>query len=71
MVSEGVDITSLSVCAAVAESLGLQTQTLKLPCDLISRLDLPAFLRFKSGEIAVALDSNPSSITISRPYHVF
>ena len=38
---------SLHICAAIAESLGLQTQLLKLPPDLLYRLEVPAFIQSK------------------------
>ena len=65
--SDGHDIQSLSVCAAIAESFGLQTQVLKLPLDYLLRLDIPAFLRFNSGEVCVALNTTETFITLSRP----
>ena len=58
---------SLELCAALAESLGLQTQLLSLPINLLPRLQVPAFIRISSSEICVALENKSGSITICRP----
>ena len=67
LLDEGHDISSLSVCAALAESFGLQTQILKLPVSYLTRVDLPVFLKFNTGEVAIGLDTNKSTVLISRP----
>ena len=40
---------SLQVCGAIAESLGLQTQLLSLPVELIGRLKTPCFVHLLDG----------------------
>ena len=58
---------SLQLCAALAESLGLQTQLLNLPVSFIGRLQTPSFVQFSDGEISVALASRPRQLLLSRP----
>ena len=64
---DNLDLQSLSVSAAIAESFGLQTQVLNLPCSYISRLDIPAFIKLNTSEIAIILENNVSGLKISRP----
>ena len=65
--NEDSDTISLHICAAIAESLGLQTQLLKLPPDLLYRLEVPAFIQSNTGEIAIAMSRDNSSLILSRP----
>lgn len=58
---------SLDHCAVIAESMGLQTQLLKLPLDLITRLRTPCFIHFLDGELCVGLDTREGEILIARP----
>lgn len=65
--NEASENISLHICAAIAESLGLQTQLLKLPPDLLYRLEVPAFIQSNTGEIAIALSRDNLSLKLSRP----
>ena len=58
---------SLQLCAAIAESLQLNTQLLKLPVNLIGRLEVPSLIRSSSGELFVALRTKPGFLLVSRP----
>ena len=58
---------SLQLCAAVAESLQLTTQILKLPTHLTARLQVPCFIRFNTGELVVALSTKEGAILLARP----
>ncbi|MCP9854171.1 peptidase domain-containing ABC transporter [Synechococcus sp. HJ21-Hayes] len=58
---------SLQLCAALAESLGLQTQLLNLPVGLIGRLQIPALIHLGDGELTVAFAASPSGLLLGRP----
>ena len=58
---------SLQLCAAIAESLGLQTQLLNLPVSLIGRLQTPALVNLADGELTVALATRPAELLLARP----
>ncbi len=58
---------SLQLCAALAESLGLQTQLLNLPIPLISRLETPALVHLADGELNVALATRADALLLARP----
>lgn len=58
---------SLQLCAAIAESLGLQTQLLNLPIPLIGRLQTPALVHLADGELTVALATRPAELLLARP----
>lgn len=58
---------SLQVCGAIAESMGLQTQLIHVPLDLIGRLKVPSLVRFLDGELCVALATKEDGILLSRP----
>ena len=60
---------SLSLCAAIGESLGLKSQLLKLPANLTPRLNVPAFIEFNTGELCAVLAIKNSQLLISRPLH--
>ncbi|MEB3355096.1 MAG: hypothetical protein VKM34_12835, partial [Cyanobacteriota bacterium] len=65
--SRGDGGVSLQLCAALAESLGLQTQLLNLPIPLIGRLQTPALVHLADGELAVALATRPGELLLARP----
>ena len=58
---------SLDFCAAIFESLGLQSQLLDLPLELISRVETPCLILINNGELCVGLACKPGAILISRP----
>ena len=58
---------SLQVCGAIAESLGLQTQLLSLPVELIGRLKTPCFVHLLDGELCVGLAAKDQEVLLSRP----
>jgi subfamily B ATP-binding cassette protein HlyB/CyaB len=57
----------LQLCAAIAESLGLQTQLVGVPIPLISRLDTPALVELAPSELSVAFASHESGLVLGRP----
>ena len=65
--SRGDGSVSLQLCAAIAETLGLQTQLINLPVALIGRLQTPAFVHLADGELSVALASRNAELLLSRP----
>ena len=58
---------TLDFCAAILESLGLQTQLLKIPIELIGRVETPCLLIFNDKELCVGLASRPGELLVSRP----
>ena len=60
---------SLSLCAAIGESLGLKSQLLKLPAKLTPRLNFPAFIEFNTGELCAVLAIKNAQLLISRPLY--
>ena len=58
---------SLDFCAALSESLGLQTQLLSLPINQIGRVQVPAFIKLGSSELALILSNDKKGLTLSRP----
>ena len=58
---------SLQLCAAISESIGLKTQILELPINLLHRVETPAFVQLKNNELAVLLEKNKERILIARP----
>ena len=58
---------SLQLCAALAESLGLQTQLLNLPVGLASRLETPSLIHLADGEMSVALATRQDALLLARP----
>ena len=60
-------VLNLAMCSALAETLGLQTQSLRLPISFISRLVVPAFIQFANGEICVAFKNDKNGTLVSRP----
>ena len=51
----------------MSESLGLQTQLLSLPINLIGRVQVPAFIKLGSSELALILSNDKKGLTLSRP----
>ena len=47
---------TFNLLAAFSESLGLKTQLLDLPINLINRVNTPALLQFKKNEFVVLLE---------------
>ncbi|WP_269615935.1 peptidase domain-containing ABC transporter [Prochlorococcus marinus] len=62
------DIITLPLCAAIGESLGLNTQILELPFGLLERIQTPSLLELKNNELAVLLDIKNDDILIARPH---
>ena len=58
---------SLDFCAAIFESLGLQTQLLQIPVDLIGRVETPCLIEINNSELCVGLASKPGALLLSRP----
>ena len=58
---------SLDFCAAIFESLGLQTQLLHIPVELVGRVETPCLMSINNGELCVGMASKPQAILISRP----
>ena len=58
---------SLELCASISESLGLQTQLLKLPLGLIGRLKTPCIIHLMDGELCVGLATRDDEVLLSRP----
>ena len=56
------------MCAAISESLGLKTQLLNLPVNLIGRLTTPSIIHFPNNdELCVALATKSDKLLLSRP----
>ena len=66
-VSKDHDQVSLDFCAAIFESLGLQTQLLKIPVEIIGRIETPCLVSFNDRELCVGLASKPGQLLVSRP----
>lgn len=66
-VSRGDGSVSLQLCAAIAESLGLQTQLVQLPLAFIGRLETPSLVHLSDGELAVALAARNEELVLARP----
>ena len=58
---------SLDFCASILESLGLQTQLLKIPIELIGRIETPCLFKINDKELCVGLMSRPGELLVSRP----
>ncbi|QNI75797.1 peptidase domain-containing ABC transporter [Synechococcus sp. MVIR-18-1] len=58
---------SLQLCAAISESLGLKTQLLNLPVNLIGRLKTPSLVHLRDDELCVALASKTGKLLLARP----
>ncbi len=61
------DKINLNLCAAIAESLGLKTQLLDLPSNLIHRVQTPSLIQLKDGELAVIIEVKREKILLARP----
>ena len=57
----------LQLCAAIAESLGLQTQLVGVPLPLIGRLETPALVQLAPHELCVAFAASPGGLVLGRP----
>ena len=64
--SIGGDV-SLQLCAAIAESFGLQTQIISIPLSQICRVQAPAFVQFEPQEMSIIFESLEDSIIVGRP----
>ena len=64
---EDADEVSLNLCAAISESIGLKTQILELPANLLHRVETPALIKFENNELAVILEIKKENLLISRP----
>ena len=62
-----VDSVSLQLCAFIFESIGLKTQTLELPLNLLERVDTPALIQLKDKELAVLVEIKEEKMLIARP----
>ena len=58
---------SLQLCAAIAESLGLQTQLVGVPIPLIARLETPALVQLAPSELSVAFAVQTGGLLLGRP----
>ena len=58
---------SLQLCAAIAESYGLQTQIIELPLSQMCRVQTPAFVQFEPQEMSIIFESLEDSIIVGRP----
>ena len=65
--TRGSGCITLELCASISESLGLQTQLLKLPLGLINRLKTPCIAHLMDGELCVGLATRNDEILLSRP----
>lgn len=66
---ENSDKVSLNLCAAISESIGLKTQLLELPVNLIYRVETPALIQLENNELAVLLEVKKEKIVIARPQY--
>ena len=57
----------LQLCAAIAESLGLQTQLVGVPLALIPRLETPALVELAPTELCVAFAASEAGLVLGRP----
>ena len=58
---------SLQLCAAIAESFGLQTQIVKLPLTQVVRIETPSFIELFPKELAFVFESKDDSLIVGRP----
>jgi subfamily B ATP-binding cassette protein HlyB/CyaB len=66
-VASGDGGVSLQLCAALAESMGLQTQLLNVPLALIGRLQTPALVHLSDAELTVAFEATADGLLLGRP----
>ncbi len=65
--NQGERPVTLQLAAAVAEYLGLQTQILPLPAQLLSRLQFPCLLQLPDQELVVAYGVRDDQLLLARP----
>ena len=58
---------SLRLCAAISESLGLKSQLLDLPVQMISRIETPCLIQLGANELAVLIAIKKDYVVIARP----
>ena len=66
-IDENADNVGLQLCAAISESIGLKTQILELPINLLSRVETPALIQLNDNELSVLLEIKKDKIIIARP----
>ena len=66
-INEDADSVGLQLCAAISESIGLKTQILELPTNLLYRVETPALIQLKDNELSVLLEVNKDKILVARP----
>ncbi len=66
-IDEDADTVGLQLCAAISESIGLKTQILELPINLLSRVETPALIQLNDNELSVLLEIKKDKIIIARP----
>ena len=66
-IDEDADSVGLQLCAAISESIGLKTQILELPINLLSRVETPALIQLNDNELSVLLEIRRDKIIIARP----
>ncbi len=66
-IEEDSDSVGLQLCAAISESIGLKTQILELPINLLSRVETPALIQLNDNELSVLLEIKKDKIIIARP----
>ena len=58
---------SLNTCAGIGEFLGLRCQIGKIPKDVITRVETPAFIQLANKRILIVLESNKFGLVIGDP----
>ncbi len=59
-------VTSLALCGAVAESIGLHTQLLKLDVDTLAKLEMPVMIAWGDG-VALLYRMNREGVVLGSP----
>ncbi len=57
----------LRLCAAISESLGLKSQLLDLPLEMITRVQTPCLIQLGKDELAVISEIKNDNLIIARP----
>ena len=65
--SRGDGTVPLQLCAAVAESMGLQTQLAGVPIPLLGRLQTPSLVHLADGELCIAFATHAGGLVLGRP----
>ena len=65
--SRGDGSVPLQLCAAVAESMGLQTQLAAVPIPLLGRLQTPSLVHLADGELCIAFATHSGGLVLGRP----